>query len=108
MIPTWINQLPQEQLTQLLTLLPAADKRDENTLDPDFLANSNRILWDAVQQWEDTLLSGGFSQSKIQPPLNEAARFKDENYERYWGERLEKNRPRKSGRTRKRRNVNKE
>jgi hypothetical protein len=108
MIPTWINQLPQEQLTQLLTLLPAADKWDENTLDPDFLASSNRILWDAVQQWEDTLLSGGFSQNKIQSPLNEAARFKDENYERYWGERLEKKQTTKSGPRRKRRSVNKE
>ncbi|KAI8885072.1 hypothetical protein K501DRAFT_284521 [Backusella circina FSU 941] len=97
MIPVWLNQLSQEERTQLLTLLPDADKIDENTLEPGFLSSNNRIFWDAVGQWENILLCGGFSQSGAQSPSrltngDEQNHFKDENYEKYWGERLERNR----------------
>ncbi|KAI8885058.1 hypothetical protein K501DRAFT_332217 [Backusella circina FSU 941] len=91
MIPIWLSQLSPEDHSHLLTLLPDADKSDDSTLSPDFLSSSNHIFWDAVSQWENTLICGGFSQSSSAEDA-EPDDFKDENYERYWGERLEKNR----------------
>ncbi|KAI8884307.1 hypothetical protein K501DRAFT_271842 [Backusella circina FSU 941] len=87
MIPIWLDKLPLEDYTQLLTLFPGANKTHENTLAPEFLSN-------AFDQWENTLLSGGFSQNSTRPNPTASAEqdsFKDENYEKYWGERLEKN-----------------
>lgn len=100
MIPQWLAALPEEDKLELASLLPDPDceinEKGQRTIREGFGANSSH-LYDAAAQWQNVLALGGFEENDREPEAQVLTDpFKDENYERNWGERVSKDQKTKS------------
>lgn len=71
------------------------DVNSDNPIHPEFTSPSNNFFWEAVGKWQEVLSVGGFKKENIKKrELSRTQKvddtFKDDNYEAYWGERLER------------------
>ncbi|CEP15016.1 hypothetical protein [Parasitella parasitica] len=108
LIPHLLKSLPAAQTAELAKLLPppdvvAVEKNASLAINPEFTSVSNNFFWEAADKWQQILKMGGFDQDNIQKrhklqtqqPTKANDSFKDDNYEEYWGERLERNKSEK-------------
>lgn len=89
----------------LAKLLPSPDLQGAtpSTPIPDaFLSPSNTHFWEAALKFQEVLGKGGFEPENIKKRKamraaeQEDDSFKDDNYEAYWGERLERDKKQKA------------
>ncbi|KAK4515237.1 uncharacterized protein ATC70_002847 [Mucor velutinosus] len=105
LIPQLMSGLPIDEQAKLAKLLPPPDLEGATASNPipvTFLSPSNTHFWEAVNKFQEILGMGGFEPESIKE--REAMRaaelqddtFKDDNYEAYWGERLERDKKQKA------------
>ncbi|KAI8087438.1 hypothetical protein BDF21DRAFT_414391, partial [Thamnidium elegans] len=100
LIPQWLEALPEEDKLELASLLPEPDceikEGKHRTIREGFGSNSSH-LYDAAAQWQNVLALGGFEEDDREPESQVLTdSFKDENYERNWGERVSRDQKSKS------------
>lgn len=92
--------MSKEDKIELAALLPEVDRQVQKdntvTISEQFGMNS-RYLYDAAVQWQNILAMGGFEKAcDDSEPKPCTDPFKDENYERNWGDRIIKDKKQKA------------
>ncbi|CAO3626793.1 unnamed protein product [Cunninghamella echinulata] len=74
---------------KLISLLPKTDQNNDTLLDA---LKQNNIFWEHLVDWQVLLAHKEFEKKRFDWNITELSglSWKDENFENYWGERLEK------------------
>lgn len=105
LLPRLMSGLPINVQADLANLLPPPDLEGASASNPiplAFLSPSNTHFWEAANKFQEILGMGGFEPENVKKRAAMRAAeqqddtFKDDNYEAYWGERLERDKKQKA------------
>lgn len=101
LLPQLLARLPIAEKAKLAKLLPGPDLEGASASNPipdAFSSPSNVHFWDATRQFQVTLAAGGFDPENIKrrEEMQKEDSFKDDNYEAYWCERLQRDKKQKA------------
>ncbi|KAI9281577.1 hypothetical protein BY458DRAFT_544318 [Sporodiniella umbellata] len=91
LVMTILGQLTSQEKESLAAYLPEPDLAKPGEISEEFLTRGNNVFWECTDTWQALLSAGSFDPDfKPKKPNNEIKDFKDDQYEQYWGEKVEK------------------
>ncbi|ORE05221.1 hypothetical protein BCV72DRAFT_306611 [Rhizopus microsporus var. microsporus] len=97
LIPQVLKKLPAKKRNELCSYLPLPDV-NSGKITQDFIKHGNTIFWESATLWQQFLSAGSFNPSRKRKEREENTEspFKDDQYEEYWGAKIEKARKKKT------------
>ncbi|RCH86258.1 hypothetical protein CU097_002514 [Rhizopus azygosporus] len=97
LIPQVLKKLPAIKRNELCSYLPSPDV-NSGKITQDFIKHGNTIFWESATLWQQFLSAGSFNPSRKRKEREEDTEspFKDDQYEEYWGAKIEKARKKKT------------
>ncbi|KAG1234444.1 hypothetical protein G6F68_002530 [Rhizopus microsporus] len=91
LIPQILKKLPAIKRNELCSYLPSPDV-NSGKITQDFIKHGNTIFWESATLWQQFLSAGSFNPSRKRKEKEEDTEspFKDDQYEEYWGAKIEK------------------
>ncbi|KAG1138187.1 hypothetical protein G6F37_007071 [Rhizopus arrhizus] len=100
LIPQILNKLDEESKKHLAQYLPKPDLNEHGDISEDFLTRGNPVFYDSATTWQSLLSVGSFNPQRKRKHQEADSRFKDDQYEEYYGEKIEKSRKKLKGKRR--------
>jgi hypothetical protein len=95
-----LNKLDEESKKHLAQYLPKPDLNEHGDISEDFLTRGNPVFYDSATTWQSLLSVGSFNPQRKRKHQEADSRFKDDQYEEYYGEKIEKSRKKLKGKRR--------